>query len=132
MDRLKNLWGTVRPYTRHLSRCKHRSKNDHNSCDCPKWLYVNREGEEPRRYSLMTPSWAEAMEEAMAVLKGFDPEIVKRRRVVCVPAYRNSRSYPCRWNSATGQDPCRRLDKAEGWASQCSKARKPTSVIFKL
>ena len=79
MDPLKNLWGTVRPYTRHLSRCKHRSKKDYNSCDCPKWLYVNREGEEPSRYSLMTPSWAEAMEEAMAVLKGFDPEIAAMR-----------------------------------------------------
>jgi integrase len=79
MESLKNLWGTVRPYTRHLARCKHHSKKDHNSCDCPKWLYVNREGEVPRRYTLMTPSWAEAMEEAMAVLKGFDPEIAAIR-----------------------------------------------------
>jgi hypothetical protein len=55
VEPLKNLWGTVRPYTRHLSSCKHRAKKDHNSCECPKWLYVNRESEEPRRYSLMTP-----------------------------------------------------------------------------
>jgi hypothetical protein len=80
MDPLKNLWGTVRPYTRHLRSCKHRSKTDHNNCNCPKWLYVNREGEEPRRYSLNTPSWSEAMDEAMAVLKSFDPELAAARR----------------------------------------------------
>jgi hypothetical protein len=79
METLKNLWGTVRPYTRHSPSCKHRNKRDHNSCNCPKWLYVNREGEEPRRYSLVTPSWAEALEEATAVLKTFDPELAAIR-----------------------------------------------------
>jgi integrase len=80
MEPLKNRWGTVRPYTRHSASCRHRSKTDYNSCNCPKWLYVNREAEPPRRYSLVTPSWTEALEEATAVLKGFDPELAEARQ----------------------------------------------------
>lgn len=82
MEALKNLWGTVRPYTRHSPTCKHRNKKDHNACSCPKWLYVNREGEAPRRYSIGTPSWTEALDEAMAVLKSFDPEIAAVRSAI--------------------------------------------------
>ena len=52
----KRRFGTVRPYTRHLtgSNCNPQD----NSCQCPKWLYVNQKGQQPRRYSLETPSWA--------------------------------------------------------------------------
>lgn len=46
MEPLKNRWGTVRPYTRHSASCRHRSKTDYNSCNCPKWLL--RVGVSPR------------------------------------------------------------------------------------
>ena len=70
----------MRPCTRPSGCCRHRSKTDNNSCNCPKWLYVNREGEPPRRYSLVTPSWTEALEEAPTVLKGFDPALTEARQ----------------------------------------------------
>jgi hypothetical protein len=40
---------------------------------------VNQRGSKPRRYSLKTPSWSEAMIEAGKVLKGFDPEVAEAR-----------------------------------------------------
>jgi len=40
---------------------------------------VNQRGLKPQRYSLVTPSWAEAMAKATKVLGGFDPEIAKAR-----------------------------------------------------
>lgn len=79
MKPLKNQYGSVRPYTRHESDCQHRSNPNHNDCQCAKWLYVNQRGLKPRRYSLKTPSWAEANEKATEVLKGFDPEIAEAR-----------------------------------------------------
>lgn len=76
---LKNHWGSANPYTRHLKKCRHVRNPKHNSCSCPKWLYVNRKGERPRRYALNTNSWAEAKELAAHVLRGFDPEIAEAR-----------------------------------------------------
>src|ERR1039458_4196713 len=76
---LKNQFGSVKPYTRHLRTCPHRTKENHNSCPCPKWLYEKRKGAESRRYSLTTPSWAEAMRQATTTFRGFDPEIAEAR-----------------------------------------------------
>jgi integrase len=75
----KSIYGSVKPYTRHTSGCS-RPASD-NSCRCPKWLYVFRaETKEKRRYSLNTPSWADAHREASDVLKGLDPEIAAARK----------------------------------------------------
>ena len=80
MKPLKNVYGSVKPYTRHESDCPHKSDPEHNSCRCAKWLYVNQRGSEPHRHSLKTPSWAEAMREASKVLDGFHPEIAEARK----------------------------------------------------
>jgi len=77
---LKNRWGTVRPYTRHQRDCKHRKKLSYNQCACSKWIYENPKSGEARRSSLVTPSWAEAMQLAMDKLKGFEPEVKKARQ----------------------------------------------------
>jgi hypothetical protein len=75
---LKSAYGTVRPYTRHATGCTHHS--DDNSCVCPKWLYVfSTATKEKRRYTLNTPSWAEALREASDALRGLDPEIAASR-----------------------------------------------------
>jgi integrase len=76
----RNQYGSVKPYTRHQSDCPFQNERDYNACSCSKWLYVNRRGSKPRRYSLVTPSWAEAVAEASKVLKGFDPEIAEARK----------------------------------------------------
>jgi len=77
---LKNRYGSVRPYTRHESDCSPGQANpEYNDCRCAKWLYVNQRGTKPRRYSLKTPSWAEALKEANRVLDGFHPEIAEAR-----------------------------------------------------
>lgn len=80
MKPLKNRWGSVKPYTRHASDCKHLLDPNYSNCHCPKWLYVNKRGENPRRYSLETPSWPEALAEATRVLEGFNPEIAAARK----------------------------------------------------
>jgi hypothetical protein len=76
---LKSPYGSVRAYTRHLAACKHANEPDYNKCSCPKWIYINRKGEAPRRYSMNTPSHAEAVSIAADILKGFDPEIAELR-----------------------------------------------------
>jgi site-specific recombinase XerD len=76
---LKNQWGSVKPYTRHLGSCEHWNEKGYNACNCPKWLYERRKGRQSRRYSLNTPSWAEALEIAATTLKSFDPEIAEAR-----------------------------------------------------
>lgn len=75
MKPLKNQWGSVKPYTRHVPGC---TVTD-DSCRCPKWLYVNERGCKPVRYSLNTPSWAEAMEKATDKLNALNPEIAESR-----------------------------------------------------
>ena len=80
MKPLKNQYGSVKPYTRHQSDCPHKNKLDHNTCRCPKWLYVKQRGAKDRRYSLITPSWSEALIKAGEVLKGLDPEIAQSRK----------------------------------------------------
>jgi integrase len=77
IEEFKSVYGTVKPYTRHVSGCK--VKND--SCNCPKWLYEHRKGCERRRYSLGTPSMKEARDKASEILRGFDPEIAAARAV---------------------------------------------------
>src|SRR5258708_5254410 len=75
---LKSAYGTVRSYTRHATGCTNQS--DDNSCPCPKWLYVfSLATKEKRRYTLNTPSWAEALREASEALRGLDPEIAASR-----------------------------------------------------
>ena len=78
---LKSAYGTVRPYTRHATGC--RNQIDDNSCPCPKWLYVfSTATKVKRRYTLNTPSWAEALREGSDVLRGLDPEIAASRSKV--------------------------------------------------
>jgi integrase/recombinase XerD len=72
---LRSSHGSVRAYTRHEAACKHRKKKDHNDCDCAKWLYEHKRGQPPRRYTLSTPSWPEALEKATATLESFHPKI---------------------------------------------------------
>lgn len=76
---LKNRFGVVRVYTRHISSCKHASDPKHNSCSCPKWAYEHRKAGERKRYSLNTPSFAEAITLAADTLRGWDPEIAANR-----------------------------------------------------
>jgi integrase len=73
----KNAYGSVLPYTRHLSTCKKKS-----NCSCPKWLYEHRKGHKPRRYTLNTPSWAEAQQIAAKRLRSFDPDIEAAQAIV--------------------------------------------------
>jgi integrase len=75
----KSVDGTVRPYTRHLSICKFADNPQHNACSCPKWLYEHRKGFPRKRFSLNTPSYAEAVIRAGEELQGFNPEIAKSR-----------------------------------------------------
>ncbi len=74
---LKSAFGSVRPYTRHVNGCA----NTDDSCRCPKWLYENCKGCAPRRYTLTTPSWADAQRLASDKLRSFDPEIAAARAV---------------------------------------------------
>jgi integrase len=76
---LKSSFGSVKPYTRHTTSCLHRDSPDHNKCRCPKWLYEYRKGQRPKRYSLNTPSWADALEKATETLRSFDLEIAELR-----------------------------------------------------
>lgn len=78
-NRFQSRWGSVRPYTYHSRTCKHRNDPDYSACGCPKWLYEYKKGEKPKRYTLNTPSWAEALEKAADVLRSFDPEIASAR-----------------------------------------------------
>lgn len=39
--------GSVRAYTRHVPTCPHACDADHDDCRCPKWFYVNRDGNLP-------------------------------------------------------------------------------------
>ena len=78
---LKNHYGSVKPYTRHTTSCSHRRSKDHNSCACPKWLYIRRHGEKSKRVTLNTPSWEEAQRIAAAKLRAMDPEIAAAQAV---------------------------------------------------
>jgi integrase len=80
MKPLKSRYGSVKPYTRHQSTCPHRNNAKPDKCHCPKWLYVRHKGAKPRRYSLSTPSWAEAMSEATKLLEGMNPEVAAARQ----------------------------------------------------
>lgn len=75
----KNTFGSVKPYTRHLTNCPQSTVKNHNSCNCPKWLYVRHSKGAKERYSLNTPSWAEANRIAAEKLRGMDPEIADAR-----------------------------------------------------
>lgn len=79
---LTNAYGMVRPYTRHLSGCKIKKKKNDESCSCPKWLYEHRKGSQPRRYTLTTPSWSEALKIATDTLEGFNPTIAAAKAVI--------------------------------------------------
>jgi len=73
---LKSQYGTVKPYTRHVKKCEAKD----NSCTCSKWLYVHPCNGPRLRYTLNTPSWAEALERAADKLKELDPEIAAIRQ----------------------------------------------------
>ena len=76
----KSAYGSVRPYTRHTLACPYAGEPDYSKCKCPKWLYVyNAQTGAKSRKSLVTHSWAEAVEIAANTLKGMDPEIAKVR-----------------------------------------------------
>ncbi len=75
---LKNAFGSVRPYTRHLSSCSF----EDNSCNCPKWLYEHRKDGQRKRYALNTPSFAEAQRLASEKLRSFDPDIAAAKATV--------------------------------------------------
>jgi site-specific recombinase XerD len=70
--------GSVRAYTRHVPTCPHVGDSDYDDCRCPKWLYVNRNGKRTR-YTLNTPSWAEASRIAEDTLDAMHPEIAAAR-----------------------------------------------------
>jgi integrase len=76
----KSAYGSVRPYTRHTLGCRYADDANYDKCKCPKWLYVYnaRTGKKTRK-SLVTPSWAEAVEIAFDTLKGMDPEVAEAR-----------------------------------------------------
>ena len=76
---LRSPYGSVRPYTRHVASCKHANEPRYNKCSCPKWIYTHKNDEAPKRYTLNTPSFAEALTIAADILKGFDPEIAELR-----------------------------------------------------
>jgi integrase len=77
---LKSAYGTVRPYTRHSPACS--LPPEDNSCRCSKWVYVfNAATKRKQRYSLTTPSWAEALRGASDILRGLDPEIAAARAI---------------------------------------------------
>jgi integrase len=75
----KTSFGSVKPYTRHKEDCPHADDKDFNSCNCPKWLYVRTSHGKRERYSLKTPSWAEANRFAAEKLHVMDPEIAAAR-----------------------------------------------------
>lgn len=70
--------GSVRAYTRHVPACPHAKDSDYDDCRCPKWIYVNRDGKRSR-YTLNTPSWAEASRIAEDTLDAMHPEIAAAR-----------------------------------------------------
>ena len=76
---LKSAYGSVKPYTRHISTCPRAIDKDYNRCKCPKWLYIRDGKGHKQRLSLSTPSWAEAQRIAADKLHGMDPEIAKAR-----------------------------------------------------
>ena len=75
----KSTHGSVKPYTRHIASCKFGNAKDYNSCKCPKWLYFRKSNGKKERYSLNTPSWAEANRIASEKLDGMNPEIAAAR-----------------------------------------------------
>ena len=77
----KSTYGSVKPYTRHSASCPFASDKQHNNCKCPKWIYVRTDDGKRERYSLNTPSWAEAQRIASSKLRGMDPEIAAARAV---------------------------------------------------
>ncbi len=69
----KNQHGSVRVYTRrHIGECK-LTATDATGCSCPKWIYAKRAGMHDTITSAGTPSYAEACEIAMTLLKSWDP-----------------------------------------------------------
>src|SRR5215471_14491315 len=75
---LKSAFCSVRPYTRHLPGCKRQD----NACRCPKWLYERRKDGQRKRYTLNSPSWAEAQRIASDKLRSFDPEIAAAQATI--------------------------------------------------
>jgi integrase len=76
---LRSQFGSVKPYTRHVPGCTEKDDQEHNDCNCPKWLYEYPRGGKPVRRSLITHSFAEAQRIAADTLRGFDPEIRQAR-----------------------------------------------------
>ena len=79
---LVNQYGTVRVYTRrHIHGCP-LATPDHNHCSCPKWIYAKSKSGAPTQKAAGTPSFAEACEQAQKILRGFDPELQQRARMI--------------------------------------------------
>lgn len=68
--------------------CPHRKNQDHNGCDCPKWLWLRRADGFTRRVSLNTHSFAEAREIAAYRLGNMDPRAVAARSEISGDAAR--------------------------------------------
>jgi hypothetical protein len=74
--------GTVSIYTRrHIHGCQLRSPDD-NRCACPKWIYAKARDGRASQQAANTPSFTEACELALKILKGFDPEIQAAREII--------------------------------------------------
>lgn len=78
---LKSGHGNVRIYVRrHVGDCLFTSKNE-TSCMCPKWLYANPKNGAAYQRAAETPSFAEAVQKARDLMRGWDPEIAKAREI---------------------------------------------------
>lgn len=73
---IRNLVVTV--YVRHSVRCPKRNDQYWKRCRCPKWLYINNNGERSQR-SAKTRSWERA-EEARRGVERDSEEIEQRKR----------------------------------------------------
>lgn len=72
---------TVSVYTRHTSECPKRAEGrEYRKCSCPKWLYINKHGNDERR-SAKTRSWQKAEEKARELLDSWDPDKQEIKRL---------------------------------------------------
>lgn len=71
---------TVKVYTRHKHSCPKRERPDWARCNCIKWLYVHRNGND-LRFSAKTRSWEKAERQARELRDSFDPTIQLHRQI---------------------------------------------------
>jgi integrase/recombinase XerD len=71
---------TVEVYTRHSPRCPHFKKKSYRRCKCPKWLYINCDGQDSR-ISARTRSWKKAEELRREKEDALDPLKAELKRL---------------------------------------------------